>query len=108
MTASEGSSLKVAVAYVGGSSFRVFVALRQFVVGSLIQLQKRRSQESWSSVVPKEVVSAESVLGQYSLNVFASPTDGIDWAYMVLSDVLMSRHYHHASVRLWLFLGRGI
>lgn len=46
VTAIDGSSLKVAVAYVGGSALRVSVGFRQSVRGSLIQLQNSLNQES--------------------------------------------------------------
>ena len=57
-----GSSLKVAVAKVSGSFFKVSVGFFQLVCGSRIQLQNKRNQESWSSVVFNDVVSADRVL----------------------------------------------
>ena len=57
-----GSSLKVAVANVSGSFFKVSVGFFQLVWGSRIQLQNKRNQESWSSVVFNDVVSADNVL----------------------------------------------
>ena len=46
VTAIDGSSLSVAVAYVGGNSLRVSVGFRQSVRGSLIQLQNSLNHDS--------------------------------------------------------------
>jgi hypothetical protein len=62
VTAIEGSSLKVAVAKVSGSLLSVVVAFFQSVLGFRIQLQKSLNHDSWSKVVLKDVVSADSVL----------------------------------------------
>ena len=57
-----GSSLKVAVEYDGGNDLSVSVGFFHLVLGLMIQFQNKRNHDSWSSVVLREVVSAESVL----------------------------------------------
>ena len=92
VTAIDGSSLSVAVAYVGGNSLRVSVGFRQSVRGSLIQLQNSLNHDSWSNVELSDVVSAASVLVT-TLWIFLHPQlmglTGQTWFFPMSSCVVM-------------------
>ena len=92
VTAIEGSSLNVAVAKVSGSLLSVVVAFFQSVLGFRIQLQKSLNHDSWSKVVLKDVVSADSVLVT-TLWIFLQPQligfTGHTWFFPMSAWVVM-------------------